>query len=141
MASTNIRAVTGNRVLVSYDGKTIGMVQGLTINVGFNLEPLYGIGDIDPGENVPTQASYGASSNFVKLFRGDMTAAGISAINGADALLGVIFDICVFSKDTGALMKKLVGCSYDSGTVNITKNAVIIQDAQFKALNCVGDGL
>ena len=70
-----------------------------------------------------------------------MRTAGIAVENGDAALTGTVFDICYYSKDTGALLRKYVSCSYDSGDIDVSANRITMQSGQFKALDVSGTGL
>lgn len=140
MATTNLRVRTGNRVIVSFDGKEIGLVQNLRPSDDYGLDAASGIGDIHVIEHVPTVARHSISCSALVLFTGQMREAGIAAVNGDDALKGIVFDIVVQSKDDGTVLRKYTGCSYASGSVDITKHAILVGDAQFMALDVSGTG-
>lgn len=133
----NIQVQSGNRVAIVLDGKQIGAMQSCRMSDSYGLEGVYGIGDIDPIENVPTAANYSLSVSNVVLRKGAMRAAGLIPENGQAALKGLVFDVEVYDKDDGALIRKHVGCSYDSGDVDFQKNAIVMASAQFK---CLGSG-
>ena len=101
------------------------------------LEAASGIGDIHVQEHVPTLASHSISVSAMVLIKGAMAEAGIAIGTGDEALKGLVFDLEVFDKDAGTLMYKYVGCSYDSGDMDISAHRIIMQSAQFKALNKV----
>jgi len=141
MAQTNLKARSGNRIIVTFDGKQIGLVQSVELSDDYSPEPASGIGDIHVQEYVPTMARHTLSVSAMKLFIGDMRQVGISALNGDDVLLGRVFDIVVFGKDEGSVLRKYVGCSYATGGVSVQKHAIIITNASFNALDVAGDGL
>jgi hypothetical protein len=141
MASQNLKARSGNRVIVTFDGKQIGLVQTVRMSDDFGPEPASGIGDIHVAEYVPTMARHTLSVSSMILFAGAMREAGISTIDGDEALEGRVFDIVVQSKDDGSELRKYIGCSYASGDVEVTKHAIIVSNAQFNALNVTGSGL
>lgn len=141
MSATNLKTRSGNRVIVTFDGKQIGLVNSVRMSDDYAPEPASGIGDIHVQEYVPTMARHQLSVSTMVLFTGAMREAGISALNGDDVLQGIVFDIQVMSKDDGSVLRKYVGCSYASGDVEINKHAIIVQNAQFNALDVTGDGL
>lgn len=141
MASQNLKARSGNRVIVTFDGKQIGLIQSLRMSDDFGPEPASGIGDIHVAEYVPTMARHTLSVSSMILFSGAMREAGITTVDGDDALEGRVFDIVVQSKDDGSELRKYIGCSYASGDVEVTKHAIIVSNAQFNALNVTGSGL
>jgi len=141
MASINLKARSGNRVIVTFDGKQIGLVQSVRMSDDYGPEPASGIGDIHVAEYVPTMARHNLSVSAMKLFKEDMRAAGITALDGDDVLEGKVFDIVVLSKDDGSELRKYIGCSYASGDVEVNKHQILVGNAQFNALNVTGGGL
>lgn len=139
--TTNVQTQTGNRVAVMLGGVQIGAMQSVRMSHDYGLDAVYGIGDIEPVEHVPTAARYSLSTSNVVLRTGAMKAAGLVPENGAAALKGVVFDIEVYSKDDGKLLQKYQGCSYASGDVDVSRNAIIMASAQFMALTISGTGL
>lgn len=141
MATTNVKTRSGNRVTVRFDGREIGLVQSVRMSDDYAPEPASGIGDIHVIEYVPTMARHSLSVSTMVLFTGAMREVGISLENGDDALLGLVFDIVVESKDDGSELRKYLGCSFASGDVEVSKHAIIVSNAQFYALDVVGLGL
>lgn len=141
MASTNLKARSGNRIVVTFDGLQIGLVQSVRASDDYSPEPASGIGDIHVAEYVPTMARHTISVSSMVLFTGAMREAGISTLNGDDALEGRVFDIVVYSKDDGSELRKYVGCSYASGDIEVNKHAILVTNAQFNALDVSGAGL
>lgn len=141
MATTNLKARSGNRIVVTFDGQQIGLVQSVRASDDYSPEPASGIGDIHVAEYVPAMARHTLSVSTMILFTGAMREAGISTVNGDDALEGRVFDIVVYSKDDGAELRKYVGCSYASGDIEVNKHAIIMANAQFNALDVTGLGV
>ena len=135
----NVRSA--NRVAVVLDGKQVGAMQSVRFSDDYGLEQVYGIGDIDPVESVPTAARYSISVSNVVLSKKVLRGLGLVPENGAGALQGAVFDIEVYDKDDGTLLRKYGGCSYASGDVDVTKNAIIMNSAQFMALTVEGTGV
>lgn len=134
----NIKTQSGNRIIVVFDGKQIGLVQSVEMNDSYGLEPASGIGDIHIQEHVPTIANHSLSVSTMLLRKGSMLKAGIVPTNGEVALLGLVFDFEVYSKDDGTLLRKYTGVSYDSGSISVQKHAIVVQNGQFKALDVTG---
>lgn len=141
MASTNLLARSGNRVIVKFDGQQIGLIQSVRMNDDYSPEPASGIGDIHVAEYVPTMARHQISVSSMILFIGAMREAGIATEDGDGMLEGKVFDIVIESKDDGSELRKYMGCSYASGDVEVQKHAIIMSNAQFNALNVTGTGL
>ena len=134
----NIKTQTGNRISVVFDGKVIGLVQSVNMNDSYGLEAASGIGDIHVQEHVPTMATHSLSVSTLLLKKGAMMQAGIVPENGEFALQGLVFDFEVYSKDDNTLLRKYIGVSYDSGGMDVSKHAIIVQNGQFKALDVTG---
>lgn len=140
MASTNLKARSGNKVQVRFDGQMIGLVQSFRASDDYGPEPASGIGDIHVAEYVPTMARHSLSVSSMVLIAGAMREAGISPENGDAVLEGKVFDIVIISKDDGKELRKYVGCSYATGDVDVNKHAIIVSNATFNALDVVGLG-
>lgn len=134
----NLKTRSGNRIAVVFDGKQIGLIQNISGNDDYSPEPASGIGDIHVQEYVPTMARHTLSVSAMMLNRGALLKAGIAAENGDAMLQGLVFDFEVYSKDDGTLLRKYVGCSYASGSIDIQKHQIAVQSAQFNALDVVG---
>jgi len=141
MASRNLRTRSGNRIEVAFDGKRIGLVQSVRMSDDYGPEPASGIGDIHVLEYVPTMARHSLSVSAMVLNRGAMLDAGIAMENGDAVLQGIVFDIEVYSKDDGSLLRKYIGCSYASGDLDVSKHTIIMQSGMFNALDVSGVGV
>lgn len=138
MATQNIKTRSGNRIVVLFDGKQIGLVQSVRSNDDYGPEPASGIGDIHVVEHVPSMARHSISVQAMVLFKGALLEAGIYMENGDAVLKGLIFDIEQFDKDSGASLRKYTGCSFASGDIDVSKHAIVMQSAQFNALDVTG---
>jgi hypothetical protein len=138
MASTNLQTRSGNRIIVTLDGKQVGLLQSLRMNDDYGLEPASGIGDIHVVEYVPSMARHTINVNLMVLNKGALLAKGLVPENANAVLLGTVFDIENFDKDTNALIRKYRGCSYASGDFEVTKHAIVMQTAVFNCLDVSG---
>lgn len=136
----NLKTRSGNRIVVVFDGKQIGLVQSVRMSDDYSPEPASGIGDLHVQEYVPTMARHSLSVSAMVLNRGAMLEAGIVMENGDAVLQGLVFDLEAYSKDDGTLLRKYIGCSYASGDMDISKHAIVMQSAQFYALDVTGTG-
>jgi hypothetical protein len=141
MAKVNLKVRSANRIAVLLDGRQVGALQSVRFSDDFGLEQVYGIGDTDPIESVPTAARYSLSVSNVVLNASSLRSLGLVPENGAAALQGLVFDIEQYDKETGDLLRKYEGCSYASGDVDVTKNAIIMSSASFMALRVSGTGV
>ena len=140
MASINLKARSGNKLIVMYDGKQMGAVRSVTMNDDYNPEPVVGIGEILVSEYVPTVARHSIAVSNMVLIADNLRKAKIYAENGVDVLTGRVFDILVQSKDDGSILRKYTGCSYASGSVEVTANAIVVSSGQFMCLDVSGTG-
>lgn len=134
----NIKVRSGNRVLVVFDGVKLGMVRSVRASDDYSPEPASGIGDIHVQEYVPTMARHTLSVSQMVLIKGAMLEAGIAAENGDAVLQGLVFDLELYDKDTGVLLRKYVGVSYASGDIEINAHQIIVASGTFNALDVVG---
>jgi hypothetical protein len=135
---TNIKTRSGNRVAVVFDGIQLGLVRSVRANDDYSPEPASGIGDIHVQEYVPTMARHSLSVQQMVLIKGAMLEAGIAMENGDDALRGLVFDLEIYSKDDGKLLRKYTGVSYASGDIDINAHQIIVTSGQFNALDVSG---
>lgn len=135
---SNVKTRSGNRVVVVFDGKQLGLVRSVRANDDYSPEPASGIGDIHVQEYVPTMARHSLSVQQMVLIKGAMLAAGIAPENGDGVLQGLVFDLEVYDKDDGTLIRKYTGVSYASGDIDINAHQIIVQSGQFNALDVVG---
>ena len=136
----NLKTRSGNRITVVFDGKQIGLMQSVSMNDDYSPEPASGIGDIHVAEYVPTMARHSLNVSSMVLNKGSLRDAGIAVENGDDILRGLIFDIEVLSKDDGSLLRKYMGCSYASGSMEVSKHAIVMANGMFNALDVSGTG-
>lgn len=137
----NLKTRSGNRIAAVFDGKQIGLLQSVSMNDDYSPDAASGIGDIHVHEYVPTMARHSLSVGAMVLNKGSLMDAGIVMENGDAVLQGLVFDIEVYDKDTGDLLRKYVSCSYASGSIDVTKHAIVTQNAQFYALDVTGAGM
>lgn len=140
MAKTNLKVRSGNRIIITLDGKQIGTMRSLRMNDDYSPEPVSGIGDIHVVEYVPTVARHNLSASYVVLNRNSLREMGIALENGDDALQGVVFEIVAMSKDDGTILRTYTGVSYASGDMEISANAIVMASATFNALDVSGVG-
>lgn len=131
----NLKVRSGNRIVVMLDGLQVGLLQSVRMNDDYSPEPASGIGDIHVQEHVPTLARHTLQIRSMVLNKGTLRQAGITSENGDSVLQGLVFDIEVFSKDDGTLLRKYTGCTYASGDVEVNKHAILMASGNFMALN------
>lgn len=136
--TSNVKTRSGNRCVAVFGGAQIGLLQSVRMSDDYGLEPASGIGDNRVQEWVPGMARHTVSVQAMVLDKGAMLAAGIAPENAQGAMQGLVFDIETYSKDDGTLLRKYVGCSYASGDLEISKHAIVMQSAQFYALDVQG---
>lgn len=131
---------SGNHILVLFDGKQIGLIQNVSAQDDYGPEPASGIGDIHVQEYVPTMARHTLNVTGMLLRRGSMLEAGIAMENGDAVLQGLVFDIVIADKETGQTLRIYRGCSYASGSLDVSKHTIVMQSGQFNALDVRGTG-
>ena len=136
--TTNLQTRSGNRVRVFFGNVQVGLLQSVRMADDYSPEPASGIGDIHVVEHVPTMARHSVSVSGMVLNKGAMIAAGVAFENGDAALQGTVLDIVSYDKDTGAPLRRYVGCTYASGEIDISKHTIVVQSGQFMALDVKG---
>ena len=134
----NVKTRSGNRVVVVFDGQQLGLVRSVRANDDYAPEPASGIGDIHVQEYVPTMARHTLTVQQMVLIKGAMLEAGIAAENGDAMLQGLVFDLEVYDKDNGKLLRKYIGVSYASGDIEISAHQIVVTSGQFNALDVQG---
>lgn len=140
MGTPNLQTQSGNRVQVELDGNILGLIQNVSFDDDYSNEPASGVGDIHTQEHVPTRATHTVTVSKMVLRQDKMRSAGIIPRNGDDVLKGIVFDIVVYDKDTGRMLRKAIGCSYNSGRTDINKHQILMASGTFNALDVQGEG-
>lgn len=134
----NLKVRSGNTVVAVFDGKQLGMVRSVRMSDDYSPEPASGIGDIHVQEYVPTVARHTLSVQMMVLIKGALINAGLAPENGNAVLEGLVFDLEVYDKGTGGLVRKYSGVSYASGDIEVNVHQIIVQSGQFYALDVTG---
>jgi hypothetical protein len=145
MSRTNLKVFSGNRVDVVLDNNIVGLCQSARLADNYALEDASGIGDIHVIEHVPTKAVHTVAVSNMCLFTQSLRGIGGGGytVDGDAALTGQIFDILVNGKLAGTpsgTLRAYIGCSYDSGDIDVTAHRITMGSGQFKALNVMGTG-
>lgn len=134
----NVRS--GNTIKIKIAGETVGLLQSVRANDDYSPEAASGIGDAEAVEYVPGMARYSLSVSAMALKRASMREKGITPENAKEVLKGEVFTIEAFDA-TGGLLYAYDGVSFASGSVEITKHAIVVTDGQFNALTRRGTQL
>jgi hypothetical protein len=135
---SNVISRSANVARVLLDGQEVGLCQNVRMSDSYGHEPLSGIGDIHVAEHAPTLARHSISVGHMALRSTSLYKLGIIPENGEDVLQGNVFDIEVFDKATNEVLRKYLTCSYDSGDIEVTRNAIIGYNCQFMATDVAG---
>jgi hypothetical protein len=132
------RVMTGNEIRVAIDGVELELVQSIRFTDDYGHEDASGIGDIHVQEHVPTVARHTATMSKLAVPREVAVELGIITENGDVAMEGKIFDIEVFEKASGALIRKVINCVNIGGDIGFTAHRMIMTDAQFRGRDVSG---
>lgn len=138
MATENLKVRSGNTIKVLLDGKEVGLLQQVRASDDYAPDAASGIGDIHVAEYVPTLARHSLTVSAMVLSRGALRAAGVVSENGEAALRGLELDIVVYDKLSGEELIKYVGCVNSGGDVEVSKHAVLMENATFLARDVKG---
>jgi hypothetical protein len=134
----NLKVRSGNLARIIMDGKEVGLLQNVRGSDDYSPEPVSGIGDIHVQEHVPTMARHSVTASKMALRATSLYKMGIVPENGEGMLKGMVFDIEIFDKSTGEVMRKFLSCSYASGDFEVQKHAIIATNVTFQALDVAG---
>ena len=129
---------TGNEVDVYMNGVLLDLIQNMRGTDDYGFEPASGIGDIHALEYVPSMARHSIAVSKFALRKDSAVTAGIINENGDAALANTPIVIEVFSKITGALIKKYLTASNTSSDIAITAHRIVVEDANFVATDTMG---
>jgi len=132
--ATNQLIQSANSAVLIFNNKLLGTLQTVRFNEDYAVQPYYGIGTIDPIENVPGAAKYTVTANMLQLKNDDLVKNGIQPATSADVLTGSVFDILLLDKDSRQVVQKALGCTFASGDTEIQTNRVITHNITFMAL-------
>lgn len=135
---TNKLVRSANVARIVMDGTEVGLVQNLRPSDDYAPDAASGIGDIHVQEYVPTQARHTLTCSVLALRKSGLYSLGIFPSNGDDAMKGLVFDIEIFDKSDGTVIRKYLNCSYGSGDIEITKHAIIAHSATLLSLDASG---
>lgn len=139
--TANVKLNTGNRIQIEVGGAKVGFAQSYRASDSYALEQASGIGDVHVLENVPTRANHRITLNGMILITGGMRAQGISIQNGDAAMQGLVLDVVIYSRDTGLPLRAYKQCSFDSGDVEVGAHRIVMETANFIALDATGFGV
>jgi hypothetical protein len=123
------------------DNNLVGLAQSVRASDDYGPEPASGIGDIHVQEYVPSMARHAISVSAMVLNVGSLRQLGVAPENGDAMLKGLVFDFVTVSKDDGSVLRKYMGCSFASGDIEISKHAIVMNNAQYNALDVQGTGI
>ena len=132
------RVMTGNEIRVAIDGVELELVQSIRFTDDYGHEDASGIGDIHVQEHVPTVARHTATMSKLAVPREVAVELGIITEHGDAAMAGKVFDIEVFEKESGALIRKVINCTNIGGDIGFTAHRMIMTDAQFRGRDVSG---
>ena len=135
---TNLKVRSANLARVLIDGDEVGLMQNISMSDDYGPEGASGIGDIHVQEHVPTMARHSISCSKMALRTAGLYAKGIIPENGEDALKGLVVDIEVLDKNSGEVLRKYLGCTFASGSIEVSKHAIVSYQSQWMALDVAG---
>lgn len=134
----NLKVRSANLARIYMDGKEVGLLQNCRGSDDYSLDPASGIGEIHVAEYVPTLARHTVTASKLALRKTSLFKMGVIPENGEAVLKGNVFDIEIYDKATGEVLRKYIDCSFSSGDIDIQKHAVVAQNVTFMALDVSG---
>jgi hypothetical protein len=136
--NTNQQVRSANVARIVIDGTEVGLIQNLRPNDDYAPDAASGIGDIHVQEYVPSMARHTLTVSMLALRKTSLYKLGIFPENGDAALKGLVFDIEIFDKVDGTVLRKYMNCTYGNGDIEITKHAIIATSATLYGLDASG---
>lgn len=137
------KVYSGNTIVISMDNKQIGLLQDLTANEDYGLQPASGIGDPRVAEYVPglyqislTCSSMAIKRNQIQNMGDTLFSAGIFPNNLDEFLKRPAFTISIMDKNGGTI-REYTGCVFASGSLSVRKHAVVGSNCSFFATDVV----
>jgi len=137
----NLITQSANRIVIEFDSQQIGLLQSVSGDENYGLEPVMEIGNISVAEHVPTAARYSINYSKMALIKEKMRSAGIEPENAQSVLQGNVLNVVIYSKDTGAALRTFSGCSFESGRIDVSANRVVSKSGVMRAISVSGTGL
>ncbi len=131
---TNVQSFVGNLTSLYVAGTPIALTQSCRIITDYQQQPNSGMGNNEAIEYVPGMTSITVEITNAMLRTQSMESLGISPINTADILKGIVFDLIIFDKLTPQPIISVRKLSISQATITIAKHAIYQLDATFMAL-------
>lgn len=115
--------MTGNRGLIKFDGKTIGIIQNIRIADNYNQQSVDGVGDPETQEWVPGLLQYNITGD--KYFGSGQHMALVGIVPGSDNVLTAPeFEVEVQDNVTFVTLEHYTGCKFNTHERNYSKHVV-----------------
>jgi len=141
MAGVNKNVYSGNIIAIKFDTSVVGLLSNVNLSDDYSPQPASGIGDIHVVEWVPSEARHTINASQGILFGKSLRNVGFAPENGDEVLKGTVFDIVQYDRETGEILRKYINCSYASGSTEIAKHSIVMNNAVFNAIDVSGLGL
>ena len=137
---STVGTMTGNKIIITIDGKKVGMIQSLRASDDYGMQEVSQIGDIHVKEWVPSIARHTLTAAVVQLSTESLEAMNIAPKNGDDVMLGLVFDIIATKAAApNTVLFTYKSCSFAAGDIEITKHQIVARNATIMALDRSGD--
>ncbi len=139
---SNIQVQSGNRIIVKFDSVQVGLLQSFRVSDDYGPEPASGIGDARAVEYVPGMARHSLSVSQMLLKISSLRKLGFIPENSNEMMRGLVFDITLIDRFAPGnfILRHLLGCSYASGELEISKHQILMTSAMFNVLDVAGKG-
>jgi hypothetical protein len=131
-----MRAITGNHVIMTINGKTIGLMSNVTITDEVEMQRIVGIGDSTAVELVPGDVSYVISGDRYMAQTEALRDLGLVPENPADWLTFSGLHIEVVDRINGKTLEHYSGCKFTHHTRKYEKHAIVGENFSIVAQNC-----
>lgn len=139
MTKINRQVQSANLLTIEFDQKQIGIVQTSRFSGDFGLTDESGIGDNVVVEYVPGIAHINVSASGILLIQQNLISAGLlPSTSVRDILNGIVFDIGLYSRQSGQWLLKAIDCSAASMDISVNQGRATGYDYSFRARDLAG---
>jgi hypothetical protein len=135
----NKQVQSSNLLVIQFDQFQIGIVQSARFSGDFGLTDESGIGDSLVVEYVPGIAHINVSASGILLITQNLISAGLlPSASVKEILAGKVFDIGLYSRDSGKWLLKAIDCSAASMDIGVNTGRALTYDYSFRARDLAG---
>lgn len=134
LANQAVHSHIGIRIMIGTKDVGSGRIQSFNADHDFGLQPVHGVGDYLPAEQVPTRFDGTITIDAFRIRTKDLVKLGIAAL-GLEALKMPIWDFVLFDKIDQKAYRVYENCSIGRYSERIQEGAIAGENATIKFNN------